>query len=59
MKNIELIAIDDKPIKRRVFMKDYSGPERRKKIRRVHSTEDTVIIVLAGAWLALMLFYVG
>jgi len=60
MKNIELVAIDDKPIKRRVFMKDYSGPERRKNPKRdFEFAENCVVTVLCAAGLALMFFYMG
>ena len=60
--SIELIKIDDKPIKRRYFMKDckYKGPERRRNNRiSFETTKQCVLLVcMGGAW-ALMFFYLG
>jgi len=54
--NIELIKIDDKPIKRRVFMKDHAGKERRRKPKLKQFTRIIEIaIVICGVASFIML----
>jgi len=64
--NIELIKVDDKPIHRRVFMKDqkYTGIERRRQPRpytekQFNRIAEVAVIVCFAGVLALMFSYMG